>query len=164
MARILAGQGADPVHKVTIVPRGRALGLTQMLPQEDQFGHTLHPDSHANRHLDGRSSCRERIVFDEFSTGAQNDLERATKLAPSAVTRYGMSELIGPRTLSSEGEVFLGRDYGKVNSYSEATGKIADEEVDRITSDGEALANTILDTNHHILEKLGPGHPRKRNG
>ena len=96
----------------------------------------------------------ERIIFNDFSTGAQNDLDRATKLATSAVTRFGMSELIGPRTLSSEGEVFLGRDYGKVNSYSEATSKIADEEVERMTRDGEALATTILNTNDHILESL----------
>ena len=96
----------------------------------------------------------ERIIFNDFSTGAQNDLERATKLATSAVTRFGMSELVGPRTLSSEGEVFLGRDYGKVNNYSEATSKIADEEVERMTREGEALAMTILDTNDHILESL----------
>ena len=153
VARILAGQGADPVHKVTIVPRGRALGLTQMLPQEDQFGYTFTQIRTQIAILMG-GRVAERIVFDELSTGAQNDLERATKLAHSAVTRYGMSDVIGPRTLSNEGEVFLGRDYGRVNSYSEATGKMADEEVDRITREGEALANTILDTNHHILEKL----------
>jgi cell division protease FtsH len=96
----------------------------------------------------------ERQIFDELSTGAQNDLERATKLANNAVTRFGMSEVIGPRTLNSDGEVFLGRDFGRVNGYSEATGKLADEEVDRITREGEALATTILRTNHHILERL----------
>ncbi len=153
VARILADQGADAVHKVTIVPRGRALGLTQMLPEEDQFGLT-HTQIKTQIAILMGGRVAERIIFNDFSTGAQNDLDRATKLATSAVTRFGMSELIGPRTLSSEGEVFLGRDYGKVNSYSEATSKIADEEVERMTRDGEALATTILNTNDHILESL----------
>jgi len=96
----------------------------------------------------------ERIIFNDFSTGAQNDLERATKLANSAVTRFGMSDVIGPRTLTSDGEVFLGRDYGKVNNYSEATGTLADQEIDRMTREGEGLATTILETNQHILEQL----------
>ena len=135
------------------MPRGRALGLTQMLPEEDQFGLTYTQiRTQISILMGGRVA--ERIVFADFSTGAQNDLERATKLANSAVTRFGMSELIGPRTLTSDGEVFLGRDYGKVNNYSEATGKMADEEIDRITREGEALAMTILETNDHILERL----------
>jgi cell division protease FtsH len=153
VARILAEQGADPVHKVTIVPRGRALGLTQMLPKEDQFGYTFTQIRTQIAILMG-GRVAERQIFDELSTGAQNDLERATKLANNAVTRFGMSEVIGPRTLNNDGEVFLGRDYGRVNGYSEATGKLADEEVDRITREGEALATTILRTNHHILERL----------
>jgi len=153
VARILVDQGADSVHKVTIVPRGRALGLTQMLPEEDQFGLTYTQIRTQIAILMG-GRVAERIIFADFSTGAQNDLERATKLANSAVTRFGMSEVIGPRTLASDGEVFLGRDYGKVNNYSEATGKLADEEIDRITREGEALAVTILETNHHILERL----------
>lgn len=153
VARILVDQGADAVHKVTIVPRGRALGLTQMLPEEDQFGLTYTQiRTQISILMGGRVA--ERIVFADFSTGAQNDLERATKLANSAVTRFGMSDVIGPRTLTSDGEVFLGRDYGKVNNYSEATGKLADEEIDRITREGEALAMTILETNDHILERL----------
>lgn len=153
VARILADQGADAVHKVTIVPRGRALGLTQMLPEEDQFGLTYTQIRTQIAILMG-GRVAERIIFHDFSTGAQNDLERATKLANSAVTRFGMSELIGPRTLASDGEVFLGRDYGKVNNYSEATGKMADEEIDRMTREGESLAITILETNQHILERL----------
>ena len=96
----------------------------------------------------------ERIIFDELSTGAQNDLERATKLANNAVTRFGMSDLIGPRTLASDGEVFLGRDYGKVQNYSDHTGKLADDEIDRMTREGESLAITILNQNRHILDKL----------
>jgi cell division protease FtsH len=153
VARILADQGADAVHKVTIVPRGRALGLTQMLPEEDQFGLT-HTQIKTQIAILMGGRVAELIVFEDFSTGAQNDLDRATKLASNAVTRFGMSELIGPRTLSNEGEVFLGRDYGKVNNYSEATSKKADEEIDRMTRQGEALATTILETNRHILERL----------
>jgi cell division protease FtsH len=153
VAKILANQGADSVYKVTIVPRGRALGLTQMLPKEDQYGLTYTQIKTQIAILMG-GRVAELIIFDDFSTGAQNDLERATKLANSAVTRFGMSDRIGPRTLGSDNEVFLGRDYGKVNSFSEATSKLADEEIDRMTREGEALATTILNTNHHILERL----------
>jgi len=153
VARILADQGADAVHKVTIVPRGRALGLTQMLPEEDQFGLTYTQIKTQIAILMG-GRVAERIIFNDFSTGAQNDLDRATKLSSNAVTRFGMSELIGPRTLSGDSEVFLGRDYGKVNNYSEATSKKADEEIDRMTRAGESLATTILQTNQHILERL----------
>ena len=153
VARILRERGADPVHKVTIIPRGRALGVTQMLPEEDQYGLTLTQIKTQVAILMG-GRVAERIIFDELSTGAQNDLERATKLANNAVTRFGMSDLIGPRTLASDGEVFLGRDYGKVQNYSDHTGKLADDEIDRMTREGESLAITILNQNRHILDKL----------
>ena len=153
VARLLVNQGAYSVHKVTIVPRGRALGLTQMLPDEDQLGFTLTQIRTQIAILMG-GRVAESITFNELSTGAQNDLERATKLATNAVTRFGMSSLIGPRTLSSEGEVFLGRDYGKVNSYSESTSTIADQEVDRMTREGEACATELLTANQDLLERL----------
>jgi cell division protease FtsH len=153
VAKILASQGADAVHKVTIVPRGRALGLTQMLPAEDQYGLTLTQIKTQIAILMG-GRVAELIIFRDFSTGAQNDLERATKLAHSAVTRFGMSEKIGPRSLGSDSEVFLGRDFGKVNAYSEATSKLADEEIYRMTREGESMADTILNSNRHILERL----------
>jgi cell division protease FtsH len=153
VARILSSQGADPVHKVTIVPRGRALGLTQMLPTEDRFGLTYTQIKTQIAILMG-GRVAEKLIFHDISTGAQNDLERATKMATSAISLYGMSDVIGPRTLTSDGEVFLGRDFGRANNYSEATGKIADEEVDRITREGESLATTILKQNDHILNRL----------
>jgi len=153
VARILLDQGADPVHKVTIIPRGRALGLTQMLPTEDRYGLTLTQINIQIAILMG-GRVAELIVFDELSTGAQNDLDRATKMASNAVTLFGMSDRIGPRTLASDGEVFLGRDYGKVQNYSEHTGQIADEEIESMTRAGEALATTILRQNRHILDKL----------
>jgi cell division protease FtsH len=153
VARILREQGADPVHKVTIIPRGRALGVTQMLPDEDQYGLTLTQIKTQVAILMG-GRVAERIVFNELSTGAQNDLERATKLASNAITLFGMSDVIGPRTLASDGEVFLGRDYGKVQNYSEHTGQLADEEIERMTREGESLAITILKQNRHILDKL----------
>ncbi len=153
VARILSAQGADPVHKVTIVPRGRALGLTQMLPTEDRFGLTYTQIKTQIAILMG-GRVAERLIFHDISTGAQNDLERATKMATSAINLYGMSEVIGPRTLTSDGEVFLGRDFGRANNYSEATGKLADEEIDRITREGESLATTILKQNDHILKRL----------
>jgi cell division protease FtsH len=153
VARFLVNKGAYTVHKVTIVPRGRALGLTQMLPEEDQFGLTLTQIQTQIAILMG-GRVAEMIIYNELSTGAQNDLERATKLATNAVTRFGMSGLIGPRTLDSEGEVFLGRDFGRVNSYSEATGALADQEVDRMAREGEAAATEILGAHPNILERL----------
>ncbi len=153
VARILRERGADPVHKVTIIPRGRALGVTQMLPEEDQYSLTLTQIKTQLAILMG-GRVAERLIFHELSTGAQNDLDRATKLASNAVTRFGMSDLIGPRTLTSDGEVFLGRDFGKVQNYSDHTGKMADAEIERMTREGENLATTILEQNHHILDKL----------
>ncbi len=153
VARILREQGAHPVHKVTIIPRGRALGVTQMLPDEDQFGLTLTQIKTQVAILMG-GRVAEQLVFDEISTGAQNDLDRATKLATNAVTRFGMSKVIGPRTLASDNEVFLGRDYGRVQNYSEHTGQMADQEIERMTREGEVLAQTILRQNRHILERL----------
>jgi cell division protease FtsH len=153
VARILSSQGADPVHKVTIVPRGRALGSTQMLPTEDRFGLTYTQIKTQIAILMG-GRVAEKLIFHDISTGAHNDLERATKMATSAINLYGMSEVIGPRTLTSDGEVFLGRDFGRANNYSEATGKLADEEVDRMTREGESLATTILKQNDHILNRL----------
>jgi cell division protease FtsH len=153
VARILIEHGADPVHKVSIVPRGRALGVTQMLPEEDQFTITLTQIKTQIAILMG-GRVAERQVFDELSTGAQNDLDRATKLSSNAVTRYGMSDVIGPRTLASDDEVFLGRDFGRVQGYSAHTGQLADQEIDRMTRAGEALAETILHQNRHILDRL----------
>jgi cell division protease FtsH len=153
VASMLREQGADVVHKVTIVPRGRALGVTQMLPEEDQYSLTLTQIKTQMAILMG-GRVAEQLIYDELSTGAQNDLERATKLASNAVTRFGMSEIIGPRTLGSDNEVFLGRDYGRVQNYSEYVGRLADEEIGRMTREGEALAQTILNQNRHILERL----------
>jgi len=103
---------SDPVHKITIIPRGRALGYTMTLPMEDKFLVTREEfvDELAML-LGGRVA--EEIVFGDVTTGAQNDLDRATKIARGMVTEYGMSEKLGPLTLGQkQGEVFLGRDFG----------------------------------------------------
>ena len=153
VARILHSLGADPVHKVTIVPRGRALGLTQMLPTEDRYGLTLQQvKAQLAIMMGGRVA--ELIVMDDLSSGASNDLQQATALATRAVTRWGMSEKIGPRTLAEDGEVFLGRDLGKSRKHSEATAQLADEEVSKLTLEAEALATHVLLQNRHILDEL----------
>jgi ATP-dependent metalloprotease FtsH len=152
---------ADPVHKVTIIPRGPALGVTSYLPQEDR--HTLSKD-----YIETQIMCllggrlAEKIVFNQYTTGAANDLERATALARKMVTEWGMSDRIGPVNYNSpHNEVFLGRDFGHVRPYSEQTAQLIDAEVTRIVRELEHRAEELLrareDLMHflvaHLLEK-----------
>jgi cell division protease FtsH len=151
VARLLPD--ADRVHKVTIVPRGRALGVTMMLPDEDRLGATLRQlRTRIAIAMGGRAA--ELLAFDEVSTGASNDLKQATRIARAMVTEYGMSEAVGPMSLSEEGEVFLGRDFGKAQNVSEATAKLVDGEVKRFLDEADLLARSILKQNKHILEQL----------
>ncbi len=152
---------ADPVHKVTIIPRGPALGVTSYLPKEDR--HTL-----SKEYIETQIMCllggriAEKIVFNQFTTGAANDLERATALARKMVTEWGMSERIGPVNYnSSHNEVFLGRDFGHVRPYSEQTAQLIDAEITRIVRELEQQTEELLrqheDLMHflvkHLLEK-----------
>ncbi len=144
---------SDPVHKITIIPRGRALGMTLMLPNEDRLEATT--DQLTARlavAMGGRAA--EEIIFKEITTGAHNDIKQATELARAMVTEYGMSEAIGPMNLSGQGEVFLGRDYSKVQSHSEDTSRLVDSEVRKLLDDAYGLASKILNDNHHILERV----------
>ncbi len=144
---------ADTVHKVTIVPRGRALGITMMLPDEDRFGATeAELQTRLSICMGGRAA--EQIAFNELSTGASNDLKQATRIARSMITDYGMSGALGPVNLSDEGEIFLGRDYGRVQGFSEATSQTIDREVKRLLENGADLASSILRQNLHILDSL----------
>ncbi len=146
--------GCDPVHKVTIIPRGQALGLTWSLPAEDQF------NRYKKQLLDqicmllgGRIA--EELVYDELSAGASNDIERATQMARAMVTRWGMSEKMGPLAYGQqEGEVFLGRDFGSRPDYSESTAREIDDEVRRIVMECYERAKGLLTANKDTLIRM----------
>jgi cell division protease FtsH len=136
--------GTDPVHKVSIIPRGPALGYTLQLPLEDKYLTTRQEIlSRLDVLMGGRSA--EEIVFNEVTTGAQNDLAKATEMAQKMVTEFGMSERIGPLSLRRpEEEVFLGRDFTREPRYSDKTSEIIDEEVKRIIEEARARATKVL--------------------
>jgi cell division protease FtsH len=156
VARFIAGPGgedADPVHKVTIIPRGRALGVTQQLPPEDRLNMTREfAQNQISILMGGRVA--EEIVFKVKTTGAGNDIERATELARSMVTEWGMSEEFGPLNFSSgKQEVFLGRDFSSGGSnLSEDTARRIDEEIRRIVIKQYDIATKILTDHRKELE------------
>ena len=143
--------GADPVHKVSIIPRGRAMGVTMYLPAEEKYNETrdgLH--IRICTLLGGRVA--EEIVFSSITTGASNDIERATAIARKMVCEWGMSEKLGPLAYGEkEGEVFLGRDMGHMKNYSEATALEIDSEITRIVKDNYERTNAILKDNQSAL-------------
>src|SRR5215475_11161848 len=143
--------GADPVHKVTIIPRGRALGLTQQLPADDKYNYSR--DYLMNRItilLGGRAA--EEMVLQQQTTGAGDDLEKATEMARKMVCEWGMSEKLGPLTFGKREEhIFLGREVARQQDYSEETAILIDAEVKRIVTDCATRARQLLETN---LEKL----------
>jgi cell division protease FtsH len=143
----------DPVYKVTIIPRGRALGLTWYLPETDRYSTSrLELESRITSLFGGR--CAEELIFgaDGVTTGAANDIERATELARNMVTKWGLSDKLGPLTYSEEtGEVFLGRSVTQHKQVSDETAHAIDEEVKRVIEGNYNRAKGILETN---LEKL----------
>ncbi len=143
---------ADPVHKVTIIPHGRALGVTQQLPERDRY---LYPKEYILDQitvlLGGRAA--EKLIYGSESTGAANDLERATQLARKMVCEWGMSEKVGPVVWGkTEEEVFLGRELGVKKYYSDDTAKLIDEEIKRIVEEAEQRALNILKDNKDALK------------
>jgi cell division protease FtsH len=146
--------GCDPVHKVTIIPRGQALGLTWALPAEDQFNrYRKQLLDQISMLLGGRLA--EELMYDELSAGASNDIERATQLARAMVCRWGMSEKLGPLSFGqAEGEVFLGRDFGSRPDYSETTAREIDTEVRRIVMECYERGRVLLTENRETLEKI----------
>ena len=146
--------GTDPVHKVTIIPRGMALGLTMQLPIEDKY--MLSRDyllKSINILLAGRAA--EEIIFNERTTGAGNDLERATEIARKMVTEWGMSEKVGPiRLAKKEGTVFLGKEMSSSSDHSEATSIEVDNEVRDIIVNANSEAVNLLKTNEKHLHDL----------
>jgi len=146
--------GHDPVHKVTIVPRGRALGITWTLPDEDRLSQTR--EELINRiamAMGGRAA--EEIVFNAITGGASSDLQQATNIARHMVCELGMSDELGPVAWSGgEGQVFLGRQMNKVKNYSEHTARRIDEEIRRILSKAYTAAKFMLQANIHVLHKV----------
>lgn len=136
--------GADPVHKVSIIPRGRAMGVTMYLPEQEKYNETrdgLH--IRICTLLGGRVA--EEIIFSSITSGASNDIERATAIARKMVCEWGMSEKLGPLAFGEkEGEVFLGRDMGHMKNYSEATAVEIDEEIARIVKENHERTRLIL--------------------
>ena len=151
-------KGADPVHKITIIPRGRALGVTMQLPMDEKHGYTRNfVEGRLAILMGGRSA--EILIFDEMTTGAGNDIEQATQIARKMVTEWGMSDLLGPMTFGKKNEeVFLGREIQSSRDYSEVTARMIDEEISRIVRDSQRLADEILrkdiDVLHHLSKEL----------
>jgi cell division protease FtsH len=144
----------DPVHKVTIIPRGRALGVTMQLPDSDRY--SLDRDRMLNTIavlFGGRIA--EELFMDQMTTGASNDFERATGIARDMVTRYGMSDALGPMVYAeNEGEVFLGRSITKTTNVSEETMRKVDGEIRRIIDEQYGVARKILEDNRDKVEAM----------
>jgi cell division protease FtsH len=158
VAKLLSG--TDPIHKVTIIPRGRALGVTQQLPTEDKHNYSKEFLLNDIAILYG-GRIAEEIVFGEpeVTTGAMNDIERATELARKMVCEWGMSEKMGPLQFGKREEmVFLGRDIAQHQDYSEHTAMEIDREVRRIVMENyeraKALVQRRLESLHHLAEAL----------
>jgi cell division protease FtsH len=144
----------DPVHKVTILPRGRALGYTMVLPDEDRYSTTRNEmlDQLAYA-LGGRAA--EEMVFHDPTTGASNDIEKATNIARAMVTQYGMTERLGAVKFGNAGnEPFLGRDYGHQRDYSEDVASVVDEEVKKLIDNAHQEAWAILSEHRDVLDAL----------
>lgn len=146
--------GADPVQKVTIIPRGRALGVTEQVPEADRYNYNKkYILDRIAIMLGGRAA--ERIVFDDVTSGAANDLKQVTETARKMVTQWGMSDKIGPVAYKAgEDHPFLGREMAQPKDYSEHTSKVIDEEITRIVSEMAEQARSLLEQNRNKLDAL----------
>jgi cell division protease FtsH len=147
-------KGADPVHKVTIIPRGRALGVTMQLPIDEKHGY-------AKNYIEGRLAilmggrAAEELIFNELTTGAGNDIEQATQIARKMVCEWGMSDVLGPMTFGKKNEeIFLGREIQSHRDFSEVTARMIDEEVVRIIRKAQSTAEKRLHENSELLHNL----------
>jgi cell division protease FtsH len=146
--------GSDPVHKITILPRGRALGYTMVLPDEDKYSTTRSEMLDKLAYMMGGRAAEE-LVFHDPTTGAANDIDKASNLARAMVTQYGMTERLGAIKLGeSNGEPFLGRDIGHTRNYSEEIAAIVDAEVKMLISNAHQEAFDILVDNRAVLDDL----------
>jgi cell division protease FtsH len=146
--------GADPIYKVSIIPRGMAMGVTQLLPGEDRH---YYPRAYLMNRLSINLAGRvaEKIVFNDISSGAQNDLKDATSLAEKMVAQWGMSDKVGPVNLGrGEEHPFLGRELSLPKRYSEEMAWLMDQEIQKIILDAESKATEILKGKRHTLDAL----------
>jgi cell division protease FtsH len=145
---------ADPLHKVTIIPRGHSLGVTQQMPEEDRHNYSqAYLAARLTVLMGGRAA--EKLVFDEYESGAQSDLQQATRLARHMVTHWGMSDRVGPVAFRiGEEHVFLGKELHEPRDFSEHTARVIDEEVSRILHDADERAKALLAENRHDLDRL----------
>ncbi|MBN2024599.1 MAG: ATP-dependent zinc metalloprotease FtsH [Pirellulales bacterium] len=147
-------QGTDRVHKVTIIPRGRALGVTQLLPEEDRVN-ISQSELHARLDFIMAGRAAEKLVFDEYSAGAENDLRQATELARRMVAHWGMSERLGPVAFHmGEENPFLGKEMAEPRHFSEHTAQLIDEEVVRILREADQRAEQTLRAQRDKLDAL----------
>jgi cell division protease FtsH len=146
--------GSDPVHKITIMPRGRALGYTMVLPDQEKYSTTRSQMLNQLAYMLGGRAAEE-LIFHDPTTGASNDIEKATGLARAMVTQFGMTERLGAiRYGQEQGEVFLGRDMGHARDYSEEVAGAIDEEVRSLIETAHQEAYEILVNNRDILDRL----------
>jgi cell division protease FtsH len=144
----------DPVHKVTIIPRGRALGVTMSLPSQDRYSYDSEFMLNQISMLFG-GRIAEEVFMNQMTTGASNDFERATSIARDMVTRYGMTDALGPMVYAeNEGEVFLGRSVTKTTSMSEQTMQKVDSEVRRIIDQQYTLARKLIEDNQDKMHAM----------
>lgn len=146
--------GSDPVHKVTIIPRGRALGVTMQLPDGDRHGYS-------RKYLLGNlvvllaGRVAEEMVFDDITTGAGNDIDRASKMARKMVCEWGMSERLGPLSIGEQSEeVFIGREWAHSRNYSEETARLVDDEIKQIITDARTRCRNLLEDNSDALHAI----------
>ena len=144
----------DPLHKVTIIPRGRALGVTMPVPEEDRHSwNRVQLESRIAMAFGGRAA--ELIMFNSYTTGAENDIKQATNMARAMVCKWGMSELVGPMSIGEQSqEVFVGREWVANRDHSEETSRMVDAEVKRLIDTGMATAERLLRDNIEFLHKI----------
>ncbi len=145
---------ADPLDKVTIIPRGRALGMTEQIPEEEHYNlRRSYVRDRIGVMLGGRAA--EQLIFGEYSSGAEDDLKQATRLARHMVTHWGMSETLGPVAFRrGEEHIFLGREMTQQRDFSEHTAQIIDDEIRTLLKDIEGEINALLKTHRQQLEAL----------
>lgn len=145
---------ADPLDKVSIIPRGRALGATEQIPEKERFNlKRAYLLDRIGVMLGGRVA--EQIVFGDLTTGAESDLDQATQLARRMVCRWGMSETIGPVAFGrGEQQVFLGRELAQQQDFSDATAKLIDDEIKGLLDEAERRDRELISENQHRLERL----------
>jgi cell division protease FtsH len=146
--------GTDPIHKVSIIPRGMAMGVTQLLPEEDRH---YYPKTYLMNRLSVALAGRvaERLVFNDLSSGSQSDLKEATSLAEKMVAQWGMSDKVGPVSLGrGEEHPFLGRELALPKHYSEEMAWLMDQEIRELITQAEAKAEEIVKSNRHVLDSL----------